>query len=67
MREGWITKELKDLGEIQTGTTPSTKNKEYYGDYIPFIKPPHFNPDGTIEYDNSGLSSKGLEKGRLTQ
>ncbi|TXD48044.1 restriction endonuclease subunit S [Polaribacter sp. IC073] len=65
MREGWIKKKLSDLGEIQTGTTPSTKNKEYYGDFIPFIKPPHFNPDGTIEYGNSGLSSQGLKKGRL--
>jgi type I restriction enzyme S subunit len=65
MREGWIKKKLSDLGKIQTGTTPSTKNKEYYGDFIPFIKPPHFNPDGTIEYGNSGLSSQGIKKGRL--
>ena len=65
MREGWVTEKLMQLGEIQTGTTPSTRNKEFYGDFIPFIKPPHFNVDGSIEYENSGLSKKGLEKGRL--
>lgn len=65
MKEGWVTKKLMQLGEIQTGTTPSTSNKDFYGDFIPFIKPPHFNVDGSIEYENSGLSKKGLEKGRL--
>ena len=65
MKEGWETEKLIDLGQIQTGTTPSTKNNDYYGDYIPFIKPPNFKKDGTIDYDDSGLSLKGLEKGRL--
>ena len=33
---------IGDLGEIITGKTPSTKNPEYWGGYIPFISP---NPD----------------------
>ncbi len=65
MKKGWVTKKLMTLGEIQTGTTPSTKHKEFYGDFIPFIKPPHFNNDGSIEYGNLGLSKQGLQKGRL--
>ena len=62
---GWEMKKLAELGEIQTGTTPSTRNKEFYGDYIPFVKPPHFISDGTINYENEGLSEIGLNKGRL--
>ena len=65
MKKGWEIKKLIELGEIQTGTTPSTRNKEFYGDYIPFVKPPHFVSDGTINYENVGLSEIGLNKGRL--
>lgn len=63
--DGWEENELKDIGVIQTGTTPPTKDKSNYGDYISFVKPAHFNPDGTIETGNSMLSKTGLEKGRL--
>ena len=62
---GWEMKKLIELGEVQTGTTPSTSNKGFYGDFIPFVKPPHFNPDGTISFSSSGLSAIGLAKGRL--
>ncbi len=62
---GWEMKKLIELGEVQTGTTPSTSNKGFYGDFIPFVKPPHFNPDGTISFSSSGLSEIGLAKGRL--
>jgi type I restriction enzyme S subunit len=65
MPDGWEMKKLNDLGEVQTGTTPSTLNKEYYGDFIPFVKPPHFNLNGTIEFNDLGLSEMGLAKGRL--
>jgi type I restriction enzyme S subunit len=63
--DDWVEKELKDLGLVQTGTTPPTKDKSNYGNYIPFAKPPHFNKDGTIDTKDSMLSEKGLEKGRL--
>ena len=63
--EGWEVKTLGEIGEVQTGTTPSTKDKANYGDYIPFAKPPHFREDGRIDTKNSMLSKKGLEKGRL--
>lgn len=62
---GWEMKKLIELGEVQTGTTPSTSKKEFYGDFIPFVKPPHFNPNGTINFSSSGLSKIGLTKGRL--
>ena len=61
----WIEKPLKEIGETQTGNTPPTKEADNYGDYIPFVKPPHFNPNGTIETEQSGLSEKGLKSARL--
>lgn len=66
-KEGWEEKTLKEIGLTQTGTTPSKANKEYYGDYIPFIRPSEINIDGigTIEYNSEiKLSKKGIEVGR---
>lgn len=63
--DGWEEKVLGDIGVVQTGTTPSTKDKSNYGDYIAFAKPPHFKEDGSIDTQESMLSKSGLEKGRL--
>jgi type I restriction enzyme, S subunit len=63
--EDWEEKALSNIGIVQTGTTPPTKDKSNYGDYIPFAKPPHFRPNGSIDTGESMLSKKGLEKGRL--
>lgn len=64
MKEGWSVKQLKDCGIIQTGTTPPSKEKDNYGDFIPFIKPSDFNLSGKIENSANMLSEKGLKKGR---
>jgi type I restriction enzyme S subunit len=63
--EVWVEKKLKDVGETQTGNTPSTKDADNFGNYIPFVKPGHFKPDGTIDAKDSGLSEKGLKLARL--
>jgi len=63
--DGWEEKELSSIGQVQTGTTPPTKDKSNYGPFIPFVKPPHFCKDGSINTGESMLSKKGLEKGRL--
>jgi len=63
--EDWEEKELKEIGVIQTGTTPPTKDKSNYGDYISFVKPAHFKTDGSITTEDSMLSETGLNKGRL--
>lgn len=64
--DGWESKNVKDIGFTQTGTTPKTIEKDNYGSFIPFIKPADvdFSGDGDIRYDNEGLSEKGLKKGR---
>lgn len=63
----WDEKKLFEIGDTQTGTTPKTSDKENYGDFIPFIKPPDIDisGDGEIRYDNKGISETGLQKGRL--
>ena len=58
----WVWCRLGELGICLTGTTPSTVNKEYFGNDIPFIKPADITLSGLI-LDNEGLSFAGLEQG----
>ena len=50
MREGWTYKKLGEIGKIITGSTPSTKNAEYYSakDYC-FVKPSDLPSNGFIK------------------
>ena len=67
MREGWEEKTLGEIGRIQTGSTPKTSEKDNFGRDIPFIKPADFLIDGSLDYENHGLSKKGLAKSRLVE
>jgi len=40
---GWVWTKLWEVAEVITGNTPSKKDLENYGDYIPFVKPPELN------------------------
>lgn len=62
--ENWVWCRLIDVGTTQTGTTPPTANKEFFGKDIPFIKPADISLSG-INYENEGLTLAGLEKGVL--
>ena len=62
---GWDWCRLGTLGVTQTGTTPPKSNKNYYGDYIPFVKPADLLPSGVV-YNNERLSKEGFEaSGRI--
>ncbi|QTV04848.1 restriction endonuclease subunit S [Faecalibacter bovis] len=63
--DGWITEKLKNIGNVQTGNTPNTKDKENYGDYIEFIKPGHFTKGGNLVCKDSFLSEKGKKIARI--
>lgn len=65
MSQVWVTKELSQLGVIKTGNTPKTSEKGNFGDFIPFIKPANFNKDGSIDYEQGGLSELGFKNSRL--
>ena len=60
----WAWARLVDVGQTQTGTTPSSHDPELFGDFIPFIKPADL--DGKeINYSGLGLSEKGVNNSRL--
>ena len=64
-RDGWRELKVSDLGLVQTGNTPKTSDKENYGNDAPFVKPPHFNADGSVSIAKDGLSSKGVKQSRI--
>ncbi len=64
--EGWREMKLEDIGEIVTGTTPSTRVREYYDNGVyPFITPTDINSRKNISASERYLSVKGLRKGRF--
>jgi type I restriction enzyme, S subunit len=58
--DGWIWQRLGELGYTQTGGTPSTTDKGYFGNDIPFIKPGDIYAS-YVDYSNEGLSYKGAK------
>ena len=65
-REGdWTTTTVGQMGSTLTGATPKTSDRSNFGNDVPFIKPGDFYPDGSLDYDNEGLSSRGAQKARL--
>jgi type I restriction enzyme S subunit len=63
--EGWEVKKIREIGKVQTGSTPKTSDKNNFGEDIPFIKPPDFKKDGSLNYENQGLSKLGTNEARI--
>ncbi len=66
--KGWKVKRIGDMGIVKTGNTPSRPRKEFYGDYIEWIKTDNIktdfmNPLRAEEY----LSKEGLKVGRSVE
>ncbi len=62
--EHWEWLRVRNIGFTQTGTTPSSNNPEYFGDYIPFVKPADLTGN-SINYSGDGISKEGVEHSRL--
>ena len=62
--DNWAWTRVKNVGLLQTGATPSTMKKNFFGTDIPFIKPGDifFNK---IVYNNEGLTFEGAKHSRL--
>lgn len=60
----WEEKKLLNIGSIITGTTPSTKNEEYYSDKYLWVTPADIE-DKEISNTQKKLSENGLKKGRI--
>jgi type I restriction enzyme S subunit len=63
--EGWKIKKIREIGKVQTGSTPKTSDKNNFGDDISFIKPPDFLKDGSLNYSSQGLSKLGTKEARI--
>jgi type I restriction enzyme S subunit len=50
---------------VITGTTPSKKNKDYYGDEYPFFKPTDLEAGYNVRIAREYLSSEGIKKARI--
>lgn len=62
----WRVVKIKDLSEVVTGTTPSTKVKEYYENgHYPWITPTDISDLKYISKGERNLTGKGLRKGRF--
>lgn len=57
--------QLKELGTIITGTTPSTKENSFWGGNIPFVTPADLKERRYIKTTERTLTEKGAQKGRL--
>jgi len=62
----WEERKLGDIGDILTGTTPSTKKDEYYKNGIyPWVTPTDITEKKDISYTSKLLTEKGLNAGRF--
>jgi len=61
----WPEYELSSLGKLTTGGTPKSGDSGQYGDALPFIKPGHFQTDGSLDYHDVGLSRAGADSARV--
>lgn len=57
----WQQVKVKELGDVITGKTPSTKIAEYYGDEVPFIKTPDMSNSVYVVKTNQMLSELGAK------
>jgi len=62
---GWDTYEIRKVGEVVTGNTPSRKRPEYYGDDIEWIKSDNINnPSFFLTEAEEFLSAEGKKVAR---
>ena len=61
----WEQRKLADVGNIITGTTPSTSDESNYNGGYLFVSPADINTNRYIEKTNTTLSKKGFESGRI--
>ena len=61
--EGWVEKPLGNVFETATGTTPPKSNGDYYGDFMPLVKPPELC-DAPLDAAYDSLSEIGAAVAR---
>ena len=61
----WRVVKVEDLGEVITGTTPSTTAKEYWNGKYPFVTPTDITQSEYVKKTERKITEKGLQKGRV--
>jgi len=61
----WRIAELSQIGDIITGTTPSTSVKKFWGEGFPFITPSDFTGDKYVIKTERTVTKEGAEIGRI--
>jgi len=62
--KGWKNVKVKDLGKVETGTTPSKRLSANYGDRYLFFKPTDLNTGYNVFDSDDKLSELGFSKSR---
>lgn len=62
--DDWDAVEIGKLSKVVTGSTPSTKEEEYWGKDIPFITPTDIGDSKTVAHVERYLSHKGATVSR---
>lgn len=63
-KDTWKEMVIGDIGEVVTGSTPSTKNPEYFEGNIPFIKPTELNQGKNVFTSAEYLTEAGRDVSR---
>lgn len=63
-KDTWKEMVVGDIGEVVTGSTPSTKNPEYFDGDIPFIKPTELNQGKYVCTSADYLTEAGRDVSR---
>jgi len=62
--EGWMEKPLGGAFTTATGNTPPKNNADFYGDFMPLVKPPELC-DSAFDSATDGLSEAGAAVARI--
>ena len=63
MTAGWIKTTLGEAFTTSTGSTPPKSNLDFYGQFMPLVKPPELC-DSTLDSAEDGLSESGAQVAR---
>ncbi len=61
----WIIKQISEVGNVITGSTPSTRDEENYGGEERFCAPGDLGKGKYIDDTEKKVSRKGFQKGRI--
>ncbi len=61
----WEVVKIGEIGEVITGTTPSTKVKEYWGEGYLFVTPTDFSNNKYVHKTERSVTERGIERARI--